>query len=434
MKKTYWLFVILCGVILAIWFSKDAAARVFGESNVAASENDPLIGKPFNISAEDVDEVNSTLVYNPVDREYLVVWTNIRAVTNDIYAQRISEDGRLLSWFYVADGHFPAVAYNEKNNTYLVVYEKWVATDYDIYARRVDFSGPLGPEFPVAFNLNQDERNPSVTYNTHPDHDEFLVVWETSISQPSPGISRVEGFRIAGAAGGGDGGGEDIGIRLPIAVNSDYNFGPDVAYNLNMNEYFVVYSRLPSGGINYDVYARRVTWNGILLPETPIDTSANDQYSPSVAADRLNQATPYLVVFNDKWNDTAGDVRGYLVNPQGDPVSLVNIATTPGLMEFEPSISQGESWGGYLVTWTESPTGVEAIFGRRVSNIGELDSAFLLSRNDPQPSGCDRRFSDIALGKVSGLAAWYDNCGTRVSDDIVGRMIGYRAYLPTAVR
>jgi hypothetical protein len=339
-----------------------------------------------------------------------------------------------LSWFYVADGLLPDIAYNEKNNTYLVVYQKLVATDYDIYARRVDFTGPLGPEFPVAFNLNEDERIPRVDYNTHPSHDEFFVVWETNISQLPANISRVEGFLIAGTSGGGSGGGQHIGSRLPIAVNGDYNFSADVAYNLNMNEFFVVFTRSPSGGTNYNIHGRRVTWDGILLPETIINSSANDQYWPKVAAYRLNQATPYLVVFNDRWNDTAGDVRGYLVNQQGEPVSLVNIATTPGLMESEPSISQGESWGGYLVTWAESLTGIEEIYGRRVNNLGVLEPAFLISSNEPQQTGCDRRYPDNALGKSSGLAAWYDSCGNRVSNDIVGRLIGYRGYLPTAFR
>ena len=144
-----------------------------------------------------------------------MVWTNIWAGANDIYTQRISEDGRFLSWFYVAEGEFPSVAYNEKNNTYLIVYQKWVSTDYDIYAQRVDFTGPLGPEILMAFNLNDDEKWPRVAYNTHPNHDEFLVVWETTVHQPTT-TQKVEGQRIAGTAGGGDGGGEGLGGRLPI--------------------------------------------------------------------------------------------------------------------------------------------------------------------------------------------------------------------------
>jgi hypothetical protein len=108
-----------------------------------------------------------------------------------------------LSWFTVAQGEWPAVANNDKNNTYLIVYEKWVATDDGIYARRVDFTGPLGPEFPVAICLNESEDKLTVAYNTHPDHDDFLVVWDTYVPQPTVN-HKVEGQRVVGIAGTGD--------------------------------------------------------------------------------------------------------------------------------------------------------------------------------------------------------------------------------------
>lgn len=430
-KKAFWRGLLISGIAFTFWFSQRAAAQERNESILAVTYRDPVIGEPFTISWDTIDEVYSAVVYNPVDREYLVVWTNIRAGANDIYAQRISEGGQFLSWFYVADGEFPAIAYNEKNNTYLIVYERRAATDYDIFAQRVDFTGRLGSEILIAINLNEDEKWPRVAYNTHPNHDDYLVVWETTVYQPTT-TQKVEGQRIAGTAGGGDGGFETLGGHLPIAVTGASNFDPDVAYNLNMNEFFVVFTRFESS--NWNIYGRRITWDGDLLPETAIDTSGNDQFEPKVAAYRLNQATPYLVVFNDKWNDVAGDVRGYLVNQQGQPVNLVNIATTPGLMEFEPSISQSESWGGYLVTWTEMPGTGDDIVGRQVSPTGDTGPAFLISRYDPVPLGCDRRVSDNALGDLSGMSVWYDNCGDAGGDDIVGRMLGYRVYLPLATR
>ena len=73
-------------------------------------------------------------------------------------------------------------------------------------------------------------------------------------------------------------------------------------------------------------------------------------------------------------------------------------------------------------------------YGKRVGNTGETGSAFLISRQDPIPLGCDRRVSDNALGHSSGLSVWYDNCGDVGGDDFVGRMVGYRVYLPLTVR
>jgi hypothetical protein len=433
MKKALCQVVLILGVSYALWFSQHVAAQELGGSIAVTTNGAPRIGEPFTISPSKIDEASPVVIYNAINREYLVLWKNIRTVTNDIYAQRISEEGRFLSWFYVADGESPAVSYNEKNNTYLVVYEKWVATDYDIYARRINFTGPLGPEFPIAFNLNESERDPSVAYNIHPYHDEFLVVWAKITAQPLT-TSRVIGQRIAGTVGGGDAGGETIGGHLPIAASSDYDLAPDVAYNLNMNEFFVVFSRYDSIVGSNDVFGRRVTADGILLAETSIDSSGNDQYEPAVAAYSLNQATPYLVVFQDRWNDSTGDVRGYLVNQQGQPVSLVNISQIPGVREFEPSISQSENWDGYLVTWTQQASGDKEIYGMHVSNIGATRTAFLISRYDPNLLGCDRGFSDNALGVVSGLAVWHDNCGDQGGYDIVGRLLGYRVYLPMTMQ
>ena len=96
-----------------------------------------------------------------------------------------------------------------------------------------------------------------------------------------------------------------------------------------------------------------MTAGGVLLPMNVIDASANAQEFPAVAAYRLNTITPYLVVFNDKWNNPEGDVRGYLCDFEGNPYTLVNIATQSVRLESSPSIASSEALGGYTVTWNE---------------------------------------------------------------------------------
>lgn len=432
-KSLIWRVLLILGGALILWGLQQASAQGILKSKLLTTTSDPVIGYPFTISQAAIDEISPAVAYDPNRREYLVVWQNARSVTDDIYAQRISEQGELLSWFYVADGNSPQVAFNPKNNTYLVVYDKWVSTDYDVYARRLDFTGPLGSEIPIAINLNETEHSPAVSYNTHPSYDEFLVVWE-NVPPPPAAINRVEGQRVAGFAGGGDAGGETIAGRLPIANNSDYNYDPDIAYNLNMNEFLVVFTRLPGGGGSYDVFGRRITADGDLLPEAAIDSSGEDQYNPSVAAYRLNQTESYLVVFNDKWNDSDGDVRGYLVNQQGVSVTLINIATTPGQREFDPTISENEAWGGYLVSWVQGVSGNTDILGMQISDTGLTSPEFDLSNFGSTPMVCDRGQPDIALGKSTALSTWQDSCGSAGGIDIVGRMIGYRVYLPLVMR
>lgn len=428
-RKSIGKSIFIIAIVSAFWWTQNGAAEYNNSQELATDSNEPIIGSPFNISTGSIDETLPAVAFNPLDREFLVVWNNVRA-THDIYAQRISENGKLLSWFYVADGKDPDVAYNPENNTYLVVYYRQVGPDADIFARRVDFTGPTDPEFQVASNLNENEVFPSVAYNTHPSYDQFLVVWVNEISIPSS-TQNIEAIRVAGTAGGGDGGGETVGSRIPVAVSSDISYDPDVAYNLNMNEFLVVYTRI---GTSLDVYSRRVTGGGALLPEESIDTSGNDQYNPSVAAYRLNTTNPYLVVFTDTWNDSAGDVRGYLINKQGQPVQLINIATTPGHSEIDPSINYGETWGGYLVTWLQGTTGDVDIFGRRVSQIGLTFPEFDISGTAVSPTVCDRWYPDVGMGHSAALAVWSDNCGSGGGFDILGRMLGYRVNLPMTIR
>ncbi len=428
-KKSFRKILFTFVVASIFWWSQNGAAKIINSPDLAITNSDPVLGSPFNISSGSIHEDTPAVAYNPVDREYLVVWSNVRA-TNDIYAQRISVQGKFLSWFYVADGEFPVVAYNQKNNTYLVVYYKSVAGGFDIYARRVDFSGPTQPEFPIAVNLNENEILPAVAYNTHPSYDEFLIVWENQVTQPSI-TQNIEALRVAGTAGGGDFGGEIIGSRIPIAVSSDSSYEPDVTYNLSMNEYMAVYTRANS---SLDVYGRRITAGGVLLAETSIDTSGNDQYNPAVAAYRLNAANPYLVVFTDTWNDSTGDVRGYLVDQQGQPVLLINIATTQGQIDLEPAVAHSESWGGFWVTWAQGPVGDLDIFGRLVSEIGITKPEFDLSNRGTGPMVCNSATPDIGVGDVSALAVWKDACGSAGGLDILGRMLGYQVNLPLTTR
>ncbi|MGB7095801.1 MAG: hypothetical protein WBD62_14255, partial [Anaerolineales bacterium] len=124
----------------------------------------------------------------------------------------------------------------------------------------------------------------------------------------------------------------------------------------------------------------------------------------------------------------------YMVNQQGQPVLLINIAQTPGQREFDPTISESETWGGYLVSWVRGLSGNTDIFGMQVSNTGFTNPEFDLSKYGNTPTVCDRGQPDIAIGMSTALGSWQDSCGSAGGVDIVGRMIGYRVYLPLVMR
>lgn len=427
-KKSFRLVLFIIVIACALWWSSQGTAREILSPEATLYDLDPVLGRPINISTEDIHEEYPAVAYNSRDKEFLVVWTNFRPGGNDIYAQRYSEQGLFLSWFYIDYGENPAIAYNPKANTYLVVYQKDVGGEYDINASRVDKTGTT-QQFSVAHNINQSEANPAVAYNTHPNHDEFIVVWD-NIELTTP---RVEAQQVAGTVGGGDGGGETIGGRIQVANTADDEYEPDVAYNLNMNEYLVVFTRVT--GTERNIYGRRITGSGVPLAETPVITYVKDQHSPSVAAYRLNKDTPYLVVYTDLYHDLHGDIRGMFLQPNGNTLmSPLNISIEPDTEEIQPSIAHSEAWGGYVVTWTQdSMTGLE-IYGMRVDDSGVTETKFNISRYGNIFFGCYKGKPGIAVGNTGSLVVWEEYCSLVGYYNIRGRLLGYQQILPLVIR
>jgi hypothetical protein len=220
-----------------------------------------------------------------------------------------------------------------------------------------------------------------------------------------------------------------------IYSNSD----PDVAYNLNHNEYLVVYVHDSGGAGKRDIYGRRVynAGGGGLLAEHAVDASGEDQMEPAVAAYRLNQTNPYVVVFRDHWNDASGDVRGYLCNVDGEPVNLLNVATVAGRQEMMPAIASSEPLG-YTVVWQQTDGGGFDIFGRRVTAEGLLQPTFEVSLGTRLfPPGHDETMPAVAGGSPSALAVWHESEPPPAPNqdlNVFGRFLGYRVYLPLTLR
>lgn len=70
----------------------------------------------------------------------------------------------------------------------------------------------------------------------------------------------------------------------------------------------------------------------------------------------------------------------------------------------------------------------------RMSDAGLTQPEFDISSAGTLPMVCDRATSGIAVGEVSALAVWSDDCGSAGGLDILGRLLGYRVYLPLIYR
>ncbi|MGD2040641.1 MAG: hypothetical protein PVH11_07425 [Anaerolineae bacterium] len=386
----------------------------------AIGSSAPLIGEPFPIAAESPSyEWFPSVAQDTQRKRFLVVYQDEGGIT----AVCLSGLGAPLRSYPVsASGDYPDVVYNAWHDQYLIVWQQY-GTIRGARLQAECLAGGLSASFDISSDRPGTEGRPAVAYNHHENHQDYLVVWSDQSTFTGVWARRLSATSIDANS-------------FPVAEGTAFysNSDPDVAYNLNHNEYLVVYVHDPGGADNKDIYGRRVynANGGGLLAEHPIDSSGKDQRDPAVAAYRLNQANPYVVVFQDYWNDTVGDVRGYLCNVDGEPVNLLNIATVSGRQEMMPAIASSEPLG-YTVVWQQSDGGFD-IFGRRVSETGVMPPTFEVSLGSRLfPVGHDEAMPAVAGGSPSALVVWHETAQGQDAN-VFGRLLGYRVYLPLTVR
>ena len=429
-KGTQLCFTLVLGLTLTLVLI-DAQGLAASEATAEANAH-PLLGQPFVIGTDTAALTRPAVAYNSNRQQFLIAYERDDGF---FQLQLHAKDGSSVwpaGYLVLIAGKEPDIAYDPVRDKYLLV---WQDEDhqgrYDIRGAHLSHDGftIIGTLFDIA-NGSWHQQKPAVAFNNHVNHQDYLVVWEDIDPTWVPQEIEVWAQRLAGTFDGGDLGGPLIDGNFTVAADASWNFEPDVAYNLNMNEYLVVYTKEPSGGGAKDVYGSRVTRDGVLVGgEKPIDTSANDQHQPAVAAYRLNQNTPYLVLFTDFWNDSAGDVRGYLVNKEADSTLLVNVATIAGVQETAPDVTSSEALGGYTAVWAQLETDWN-VWGRRLSNTGEGQPAFNASVAEGMLIvGANEENPAVAGGWPTALAVWQGAHGG-ANWSISGRVLGYGVYLP----
>lgn len=390
----------------------------------AADSSAPPLGEPFPIAAESPNQERFPAVAQDTRRaRFLVVYED----DGGIRAMCLSGLGVSLRWYPVSGGgNYPDVTYNHAHDQYLIVWQEYGTI---LGARLAGDCSPGGllPAFEISTDRPGTEGRPAVAYNHHGNHQDYLVVWMDMHTHTGVWARRVSATGMHPSS-----------FEVAAGTSSYSNSEPDVAYNLNHNEYLVVYVRDPGTPGAKDIYGRRVynAGGGGLLEEHAIDSSGGDQMEPAVAAYRLNNANPYVVVYRDHWNDAVGDVRGYLCNVSGEPTYLLNIATVPGRQEMVPAIEGSEPLG-YTVVWQQTDGGFD-IFGRRVSGTGDLQPTFEVSLGTRLfPPGHDEAMPAVAGGSPTALVVWHESEPPPAPNQdlqVFGRFLGYRVYLPLTVR
>jgi len=214
------------------------------------------------------------VVFNPVEREYLVVYNDSKIFSD--YKNNVGfildENGNTIkgpflvgsSQSLTGDQYAPLAAYNSAENTYFIVWEdfrhvaNWMEP-CDIYGGLFDADGNMIFEVTILDDHDKegggDQRVPNVAYNSH--KNEYLVVWE----DPAPPIDNKG---INGVIVNADG-----TLAGPVFVVEDHHriqHWPSLVYIEEEKKYFISWTDTRNDGLpaddpwffseNMDIYGR----------------------------------------------------------------------------------------------------------------------------------------------------------------------------------
>ncbi|MFH1313835.1 MAG: hypothetical protein ABIJ00_11505 [Candidatus Eisenbacteria bacterium] len=338
---------------------------------------------------------------------YLVVWTDERNGSADIYGSRMGSDGQVLD----PDGILisaassaqssPAVAFGD--TAYFVTWTDWRDGNANIYAARVALDGTVLDTSGVMVSAAVAEQEfPAVSF----DGTGWLVVWHDSRS----GQADIYGSRVALDGTVLDSSGIVVSASVTEELNADITF--------NGTNYLVVWDDEP-GATSRDVYAARVAPDGTVLDPAgiPVCTVANQQEFAAASSDGSN----YLVTWIDFRGGGTWDAYGARVDAAGNVIDVASlpICTDPSQQYAVDPAFNGTNW---LVAWHDSRNGPKDIYGTRVATDGSgVDpAAFPIST-----AAAYQSHPELAFDGGNYLAVWhewrsatgYDIRGVRVAAD-----------------
>jgi hypothetical protein len=416
-------------VILALMLM---AGTLFNSSTASTSIQADYPTSPFMISELSANQYRPDIAYNSKHHEFLVVWENVwPGGAHDIYAQRVSTTGKLLSWFSVSTSNNnkmnPSVAYDLIHDRYLVVFAYDAignGTDWDVYGRFIPWNGPsTGLADFIICNWTSNQRRPVVAFGYA--QGEYLVTWTNGpIGQPT----YISARRIYADGSGFPSNGFLVSSG---PENRDYQ---DVTYNLHRNEYLITWDVAKSAS-NYDIYGKRLDGfgntltggNPSILGEFPIAAWPDIEERPAVAA--CDQADQYLVAWQSDQGTGEVDfaIYGYYLNGDAVPVHVLLISDTT-LPQLYVDISCNAKGNKYLLAWQDRYVGGEnGIWARLAFPNWTLGEEFPVVG---PLQNADREWPSVSGGHSVFLTAWEHDRDVSDIKDIYGRMIGYINYSP----
>ena len=323
----------------------------------------PRFGAWITVREDAIDNREPAMAHATDHHEYLVVWWNDWAGNDDIYAQRVAEDGALLTWFAVITGpgeqyQEPAVAYSAVHDQYLIAYTyDDPTTDNDIWARRITWHGGwMSAPFTITTDVD-DQHHPAVAYNSV--DDEYLVVYQNSWVG---GLQDIAAQRVRASDGA-----LLSWANVATGGTGEVRVEPDVTYNEARNQYLIAYnywSNVDPPQIRGKVAAANLA--GVSVgPEINIccaGASGAQQWSVAVAAG----PDEYLVAF------TSGIINGPVfarrLSGTGTPLgSSTGFTVTQSQYDArEPDVVYGSVFGYFVTYTTYGATWLEEVYANYV--------------------------------------------------------------------
>jgi len=403
------------------------------ESTATSAATDPHLSGEITISALDNMQYSPAVAYNWKHNEYLVVWENVwGGGGHDIYAQRVTDQGELKSWFYVPEDSVytgnrmqPDVAYDPVNDRYLVVWIYWDGSDWNVHGRFILWNGPSASltEFQIC-DWGSDQWKPKAAYGRA--EEEFLVVW---MNAPSGVPTYISGLQVPA-----DGSSFNPAGGFAISSGADNRDYPDVAYDRSRNEYLVVWDVV--SGTGNDIYGERLRASDLhQYGEFGIAEWPDYEEHPAVAA--CSDSDQYLVAWQSHVNPP-DDYDIYVRFIQGDgTLDSVHRMDATTIGEVWPDVACNMSEQQYLVVWQQqysNGSGPYGVWGQMVSTGKTIGSSFGIVGTF---AGLSSGYTTpaIAGGYTNYLTVWeHERYGTSYQD-IHGRLITpYAVFLPLALR
>jgi hypothetical protein len=375
--RLHLMVLIAAAILMPPWLASDAEEGVMPKPDavpLSGSSVQSLLGPEMLISWDptmpETDRYVPDVAFNYVRGEYLVVWHNLWPATGhrDIYARRVAQDGRLLSWFAVSDLPNsclqPAVAYDAANAQYLVVWMYDAAGDgsqYEIWGRIIEWNAPgTSRSFKIMSWANRSFWSPRVVWNHNRGH--YFVVWnafDTGTGLPND----IAGKRVY--AGG------TTDASATILTTSTQPHQVDLAYNWSTDEWFITfvrsYSTVPPATSN-DIYGQRISYGNVgqLVPGSvvyPINTELNHQDAPAVTVDGQGEL---MVIFEHEYTAADRDIYAQKLDANGNKIGGKIPIRNSALNETSPDVvASFDATPEYIAVWQEETTTGQAVRIRR---------------------------------------------------------------------